>query len=49
MPMVLSGWVTQVAQQEYDGKLVRGTQVMEADNAQVPDRNGLVADAGEQK
>ncbi|MGE5138033.1 MAG: LysM peptidoglycan-binding domain-containing protein [Rudaea sp.] len=49
MPMLLSGWVTQAAQQEYDGKLVRGTQVIEADNAQVPDRNGLVADGGEQK
>lgn len=46
IPMVVSGWVTQSAPQEYDGRLVRGSEVREADNAQVPDKNGIIADGG---
>ncbi len=47
-PMVLSGWVAQGAPQEYDGKLIRGTEEREADNAQVPGKNGMTPD-GESK
>jgi murein DD-endopeptidase MepM/ murein hydrolase activator NlpD len=46
IPMVLSGWVVQGDAQEYDGKMVRGAESHVADDAQVPDKNGIIADGG---
>jgi LasA protease len=46
LPLVLSGWVFEGATQEYDGTMARGGQTYEANDAQVPDKNGVVADAG---
>jgi murein DD-endopeptidase MepM/ murein hydrolase activator NlpD len=47
VPMVLSGWVVQGSAQEYDGTLVRGANIITANDAQVPDKNGITADAGQ--
>lgn len=46
VPLVLSGWVFKGSAQEYDGTMVRGSQTYEADDAQVPEKNGVIADAG---
>jgi LasA protease len=46
IPMVLSGWVVHGDNQEYDGTMTRGSETHEADDAQVPDKNGVVADGG---
>ena len=47
IPMVLSGWVVHGDNQEYDGTMTRGSETREADDAQVPDKNGVVADGGQ--
>ncbi len=46
IPMVLSDWVFQGDPQQYNGKMVRGAESHEADDAQVPDKNGIIADGG---
>jgi LasA protease len=46
LPFVLSGWLFKGAAQEYDGTMVRGDQTYEAADAQVPEKNGVVADGG---
>ncbi len=42
--MNVSGWIAKGAPQEYDGTLVRGADVREADNAQVPDKNAMTGE-----
>ncbi len=46
LPLVLSGWVFQGDPQEYNGKMARGAEAREADDAQVPDKNSVIADGG---
>lgn len=46
VPLVLSGWVVQGDNQEYDGKMVRGADTRVANDAQERDRNGITADSG---
>ena len=46
IPLVLSGWVFKGSTQEYDGTMVRGSDTFEANDAQVPEKNGVVADGG---
>jgi len=42
----MSGWIFQGSTQQYDGKMLRGVESREANDAQVPDVNGVIADAG---
>ncbi len=47
VPLVLSGWVFKGSTQEYDGTMQRGAQSHEANDAQVPEQNGVTADGGQ--
>jgi len=44
LPLVLSGWTAEQADQEYDGRMVRGGQVREACQCAVDEINGLLSD-----
>jgi hypothetical protein len=46
IPLVMSGWIFQGSTQQYDGTMVRGGDSREANDAQVQDVNGVIADAG---
>lgn len=46
VPLVLSGYLFKGSTQEYDGTMTRGDTIYEANDAQVPDKNGVVADGG---
>lgn len=46
IPMVLSGFLFKGSAQEYDGTMTRGDTSYEANDAQVPDKNGVIADGG---
>jgi hypothetical protein len=46
MPMVLSGWTITALDQQYEGKMTRGTESRDACNCRDDAKDGIVADAG---